>query len=174
MNMDGKNAIILVEQQYQELEIWYPYYRLKEAGCKVTLVGPEANHTYPSKLGYPARSDQAAKDINADNYDLLVIPGGFAPDFIRRSEAMIKLVNSMAQKNKVIAAICHGPWVLCSTAALKGKKTTCFFAIKDDVINAGANYTDAEVIRDGNLITSRKPDDLPAFMKSIFEALAGQ
>lgn len=174
MNMDGKNAIILVEQQYQELEIWYPYYRLKEAGCKVTLVGPEANHTYPSKLGYPARSDQAAKDINADNYDLLVIPGGFAPDFIRRSEAMIKLVNSMAQKNKVIAAICHGPWVLCSTAALKGKKATCFFAIKDDVINAGANYTDAEVIRDGNLITSRKPDDLPAFMKSIFEALAGQ
>lgn len=174
MNMDGKNAIILVEQQYQELEIWYPYFRLKEAGCKVTLVGPEANHTYPSKLGYPARSDQAAKDINADNYDLLVIPGGFAPDFIRRSEAMIKLVNSMAQKNKVIAAICHGPWVLCSTAALKGKKATCFFAIKDDVINAGANYTDAEVIRDGNLITSRKPDDLPAFMKSIFEALAGQ
>jgi protease I len=97
-----------------------------------------------------------------------------AMHFIRRSEAMIKLVSSMAQQNKVIAAICHGPWVLCSTTALKGKKATCFFAIKDDVINAGAHYSDAEVIRDGNLITSRKPDDLPAFMKSIFDALAGK
>lgn len=174
MNLQGKKAIVLVEQQYQELEIWYPYYRLKEAGCQVYLVGPEANHTYPSKLGYPAKTDLAAKDVDGNAYDLLVIPGGFAPDFIRRSEAMIKLVSSMAQQNKVIAAICHGPWVLCSTTALKGKKATCFFAIKDDVINAGAHYSDAEVIRDGNLITSRKPDDLPAFMKSIFDALAGK
>ena len=167
----GKRAAILVEQQYQEMEVWYPLYRLREAGCQVTLVGPEAGKTYPSKLGYPAKSDKAAEDVRADDFDLLVIPGGFAPDFIRRTPAMIKLVADMADKGKLLAAICHGPWVLCSTKALKGKKATCFFAIKDDVINAGANYVDEEVVRDGNLITSRKPDDLPAFMQAIIAAL---
>jgi protease I len=170
MELSGKRAAILVEQQYQELEVWYPCYRLREAGCKVTLVGPEAGQTYPSKLGYPARSDKAAKDVSANDFDLIVIPGGFAPDFIRRTEAMIRLVSDMAEQGKIVAAICHGPWVLCSTQALKGKKATCFFAIKDDVINAGAKYTDAEVIRDGNLITSRKPDDLPAFMQNVIQA----
>jgi protease I len=169
--LKGKRAAILVEQQYQEMEVWYPLYRLKEAGCQVTLVGPEAGKTYPSKLGYPAKSDKGAEDVRADDFDLVVIPGGFAPDFIRRAPAMIKLVADMADKGKLLAAICHGPWVLCSTKALKGKKATCFFAIKDDVINAGANYVDEEVVRDGNLITSRKPDDLPAFMKAISAAL---
>src|SRR6202158_3222965 len=171
MELSGKRAAILVEQQYQELEVWYPCYRLREAGCKVTLVGPEAGQTYPSKLGYPARSDKAAKDVSANDFDLIVIPGGFAPDFIRRTEAMIRLVSTMAEQGKVVAAICHGPWVLCSTQALKGRKATCFFAIKDDVINAGAKYVDAEVIRDGNIITSRKPDDLPAFMQAVIQAV---
>jgi protease I len=169
--LKGKRAAILVEQQYQEMEVWYPLYRLREAGCQVALVGPEAGKTYPSKLGYPAKSDKAAEEVRADDFDLVVIPGGFAPDFIRRTPAMIKLVADMADKGKILAAICHGPWVLCSTKALKGKKATCFFAIKDDVINAGANYVDEEVVRDGNLITSRKPDDLPAFMKAIFAAM---
>src|SRR5262245_31934657 len=171
MNLKGKRAAVLVEQQYQEMEVWYPVYRLREAGCTVTLVGPEAAQTYPSKLGYPAKSDKAAKDVSADDFDLLVIPGGFAPDFIRRTEAMIKFTSAMAESGKVVAAICHGPWVLCSTQALKGRRATCFFAIKDDVINAGARYIDAEVVRDGNLVTSRKPDDLPAFMKEIFAAV---
>ena len=170
MELTNKRAAVLVEQQYQEMEVWYPAYRLREAGCKVTLVGPEAGQTYPSKLGYPAKSDKAAKDVSADDFDILVIPGGFAPDFIRRSEAMIRLTSTMAEHGKVIAAICHGPWVLCSTQALKGKKATCFFAIKDDVINAGGKYVDAEVVRDGNLITSRKPDDLPAFVQTIIQA----
>ncbi|MFL5241044.1 MAG: type 1 glutamine amidotransferase domain-containing protein [Gemmataceae bacterium] len=170
MELSGKRAAVLVEQQYQELEVWYPYYRLREAGCKVTLVGPEAGQTYPSKLGYTAKSDKAAKDVSATDFDLIVIPGGFAPDFIRRTESMIRLVSDMAEQGKVVAAICHGPWVLCSTQALKGKKATCFFAIKDDVINAGAKYSDAEVVRDGNLITSRKPDDLPAFMQNVIQA----
>jgi protease I len=171
MNLEGKRVAILLEQQYQELEVWYPYYRLKEAGCKVTLVAPEAGQTYPSKLGYPAKSDKSAKDVSADDFDALVIPGGFAPDFIRRSEAMIRLTSMLAEQGKPIAAICHGPWVLCSTQALKNRKATCFFAIKDDVSNAGAKYVDAEVIRDGNIITSRKPDDLPAFMQALLQAL---
>jgi protease I len=168
--LKGKRAAVLVEQMYQEMEVWYPVYRLREAGCKVTLVGPEAGHTYPSKLGYPAKSDKAAKDVSADDFDVLVIPGGFAPDYLRRCEATLRLVSTMAEQGKVVAAVCHGPWVLCSTQALKGRKATCFFAIKDDVINAGANYVDAEVVRDGNLITSRKPDDLPAFMQTIIQA----
>src|ERR671926_973050 len=169
--LQGVRAAVLVEQQYQELEVWYPVYRLREAGCQVTLVGPEAGHTYPSKLGYPAKSDRAARDVSADDFDLLVIPGGFAPDYLRRHEAVLKLVGTMAEAGKVVAAICHGPWVLCSTQALKGKRATCFFAIKDDVSNAGARYVDEEVVRDGNLITSRKPDDLPAFMQTIIQAV---
>ena len=171
MELQGKRACVLVEQQYQEMEVWYPVYRLREAGCRVTLVGPEANQTYPSKLGYPARSDKAAKDVTANEFDLIVIPGGFAPDFLRRDPAVLKLVGAMAEQGKIVAAICHGPWVLCSTQALKGKKATCFFAIKDDVANAGANYVDTEVVRDGNLITSRKPDDLPAFLTTIIQAV---
>jgi protease I len=171
--MDPKDvrAAVLVEQQYQEMEVWYPIYRLREAGCQVTLVGPEAGQTYPSKLGYPAKSDRAARDVSAADFDVLVIPGGFAPDYLRRHKEMVRLVSDMAEQGKVVAAICHGPWVLCSTQALKGRRATSFFAIKDDVSNAGATWTDAEVVRDGNLITSRKPDDLPAFLQAILQAV---
>jgi protease I len=172
--LQGRRAAVLVEQMYQEMEVWYPVYRLREAGCQVTLVGPEAGQTYPSKLGYPATSDRAARDVTAADFDLLIIPGGYAPDHLRRDEAMIRLTRTMAEQGKVIAAICHGPWLLCSTPALKGRRATCFMAIKDDVINAGALYTDAEVVRDGNLITSRKPDDLPAFLQTIIQAVAEQ
>ncbi|HZY89260.1 MAG TPA: type 1 glutamine amidotransferase domain-containing protein [Gemmataceae bacterium] len=171
MELSGKRAAVLVEQQYQEMEVWYPIYRLREVGCKVTVVGPEAGQNYPSKLGYPCKSDKAARDVSADDFDLLVVPGGFAPDYLRRHEAILRLVGDMAERGKVVAAVCHGPAVLCSTQALKGKRATCFFAIKDDVANAGASYVDAEVVRDGNLITSRKPDDLPAFMQAIIQAL---
>jgi protease I len=171
VELQGKRACVLVEQMYQEMEVWYPVYRLREAGCKVTLVGPEAGQNYPSKLGYPAKSDKAAKDVSAAEFDLIVIPGGYAPDHMRRCEPMIRLVSDMAEQGKVVAAICHGPWVLCSTQALKGRKATCFFAVKDDVINAGGKYVDAEVVRDGNIITSRKPDDLPAFMQTIIQAV---
>src|SRR5947199_724697 len=104
MELSGLRACVLVEQQYQEMEVWYPVYRLREAGCKVTLVGPEAGHTYPSKLGYPAKSDRAAKDVSAEDFDVLVIPGGFAPDYLRRDEATLRLVSAMAEQGKVVAA----------------------------------------------------------------------
>jgi protease I len=171
METKGLRAAVLVEQMYQELEVWYPVYRLREAGCQVTLVGPEAGQTYASKLGYPAKSDKAAKDVSANDFDLLIIPGGYAPDHMRRCEPMIRLASTMAEQGKPVAAICHGPWLLCSTQALKGRKVTCFFSIKDDVSNAGGKYVDAEVVRDGNIITSRKPDDLPAFMQAVFQAV---
>jgi len=172
MNLKGKRAAVLVEQQYQEMEVWYPVYRLREAGCTVTLVGPEAGQTYNSKLGYPAKSDKAAKDVSASDFDLLVIPGGFSPDYVRRSKEMVRLVADMAEHGKLVAAICHGPWVLCSTKALRGKRVTCFHSIKDDVTNAGATYVDEEVVVDGNIVTSRKPDDLPAFMQAIIKGLS--
>ncbi len=171
MNLSGKRVAVLVEQQYQEMEVWYPVYRLREAGCEVVLVGPEAGKTYASKLGYPAKSDAAAADLSADKFHGIVIPGGFSPDYIRRSEPMLKLVRDLFAQGKPVAAICHGPWVLCSTTALKGKTATCFHSIKDDIVNAGATYVDRDVVVDGNVVTSRKPDDLPAFMLAIMELL---
>jgi protease I len=162
---------VLIEQQYQEMEVWYPVYRLKDAGCEVVLVGPEAGKVYPSKLGYPAKADVAAKDVMASQFDAVVIPGGFCPDYIRRSEPMLKIVHEANDQKKPLAAICHGPWVLCSTTALKGRKATCFYAIKDDVINAGATYVNEEVVVDGHVITSRTPDDLPAFVRAILMAM---
>jgi protease I len=171
VTLTGKRVAVLVEQQYQELEVWHPVYRLREAGCTVALVGPEAGKSYPSKLGYPAVADVAAKDAAADQFDAVVIPGGVAPDYIRRSEPMLKLVRDLFARKKLVAAICHGPWVLCSTPALKGKTATGFHSIKDDMINAGATFVDREVVVDGNVITSRKPDDLPAFVAAIVEQL---
>ena len=169
--LEGKRVAVLVEQQYQELEIWYPVYRLREAGAEVVLVGPEANKTYPSKLGYPARTEQSAADCTAEDFDAVVIPGGFAPDYLRRSSFVLDFVRDMADQGKIVAAICHGPAVLCSTPALKGRRATSFFAIKDDVINAGADWVDEPVVRDGNIITSRTPDDLPVFLRTIIEAV---
>jgi protease I len=169
MSLSGKRVAVLVEQQYQELEVWYPVYRLREAGCEVVLVGPEAGKTYPSKLGYPAVADVAAKD--ADRFDAVVVPGGFAPDYIRRSEPMLKLVRDLFAKGRPVAAICHGPWVLCSTPALRGKTATGFHSIRDDMVNAGATFVDREVVVDGNVITSRKPDDLPAFVAALIEVM---
>jgi protease I len=171
MTLTGQRVAVLVEQQYQELEVWYPVYRLREAGCSVTLVGPEVGKSYPSKLGYPAVADVSAKDAAAEQFDAIVIPGGFAPDYIRRSEPMLKLVRDLFARGKPVAAVCHGPWVLCSTPALKGKTATGFHSIKDDMVNAGATFVDKEVVVDGNVITSRKPDDLPAFVVALMEVM---
>jgi protease I len=172
MSLSGKSVAVLIEQQYQELEVWYPVYRLREAGFKVVLVGPEAGKTYASKLSYPATAEAAAKDAKATDFAAVVIPGGFCPDYIRRSEPMLKLVRDADALKKPLAAICHGPWVLCSTTALKGRKATGFHSIKDDMVNSGATFVDAEVVVDGHVITSRKPDDLPAFLAAILKTIA--
>src|SRR5215831_6456162 len=105
MELTNKRAAVLVEQQYQEMEVWYPLYRLREAGCKVTVVGPEAGQNYPSKLGYPCKSDKSARDVSANDFDLLVIPGGFAPDYLRRHDSILRLVGTMAEQGKLVAAI---------------------------------------------------------------------
>jgi len=164
-------AAILVEDKYQELELWYPYYRLKEAGIDVDIVGPEARKTYKSTFGYPAESTKAVSAVKAKDYEAIIIPGGYAPDRMRIHSAMVALVKTAFNEGKVVAAICHAGWMLCSAGILEGKSATCYQAIKDDLINAGANYLDEPVVIDDNLITSRKPDDLPNFCKAILAAL---
>jgi len=169
--MSAKKIAIMVDEMYQVLEVWYPYYRFIEAGLEVNLVAAEAKKQYHSKEGYPCVSEIAAARADAGDYDCMLVPGGFAPDFMRRDAEVIQFANSMVNAGKVIAAICHGGWLLCSTDAYKGRKATCFMAIKDDIKNAGAEYIDAECVVDGNLITSRKPDDLPAFCTAGLDAL---
>jgi protease I len=170
MTLERKRFAVLVEDQYEDQELWYPVQRLREARAAVTIVGPEAGKTYSSKHGYPAKSDKAASQVAAEDFDGVVIPGGYAPDRMRRHEAMIALVRQAFAQGKIVAAICHAGWMLCSAGVLKNKTATSFSAIKDDMVNAGANWVDREVVRDGNLITSRTPDDLPVFLRTIITA----
>jgi len=172
MDLKGKRIAILVDTLYQELEVWYPLLRFREAGAEVVTVAEKAGHTYGSKLGYPCVSDISYDAARADDFDGVVAPGGFAPDYIRRHPKAIEFVRQMFRDGKLVAAICHGPWVLCSAGVLKGRRATSFFAIKDDVINAGARWEDSEVVRDENLVTSRKPEDLPAFCLAAIEVVA--
>jgi len=171
MQLSGKRVAILAENLYQEMELWVPYYRLKEEGAEVQVVGAGGAKSYASKHGYPVQVDVQADQVTAAEYDAVVIPGGFAPDLMRRVPAMVKLVREAFQQGKVVAAICHAGWMPVSAGILRGKRATSFFSIKDDLVNAGATWVDEEVVVDGNLITSRRPDDLPAFCREIVKAL---
>jgi protease I len=166
-----KKIAILAEDDYEDLELWYPYYRLIEAGHEVKVVGSGRKQSFASKHGYEAKVDLSAADVDSAEFDAIIIPGGFAPDRMRRVPAVNELVRRMFKEGKLVAAICHGPSVLVSANVLKGKKVTCFMSIKDDVMNAGARYKDEKVVVDGNLVTSRSPADLPEFMKAVLLAL---
>lgn len=165
-----KKAAVLVEDYYQVLEVWYPYLRLREEGIKTVFVGT-GKEEYKSKEGYPAQEELSVKKAKADDFDAVVIPGGYAPDILRRHKEVNDFVKDMFDKGKVVAAICHAGWVLASSGILKGKKVTGFYAIKDDLVNAGAEFEDKEVVVDGNLITSRNPYDLPAFCTELIKGL---
>jgi protease I len=173
MELRGKKIVIYVDSMYQEMELWVPYYRFQEAGAECVLVGAEAGKTYTSKLGYPATAQRSYEAVRADDFDGIIIPGGYAPDHMRRHAKALEFVRDMDAQGKLVAAICHAGWVLCSAGILKGRRATCFFAIKDDLIHAGARYEDTEVVIDHNLVTSRKPDDLPAFCRASLQVLAG-
>ena len=166
-----KTAAILVEDLYQEMEVWYPAYRFREEGIKTVFVGT-GKPEYKSKMGYPVTAEAQAKEVSAADFDAIVVFGGYALDILRRHDAVNGLVAEMFKSGKVVSSICHGLWVCASAGILKGRTVTCFFAVKDDVINAGAKYVDREVVVDGNLITARKPDDLPAFMRETLKAVA--
>jgi protease I len=173
MDLNGKKIAIFVDNFYQEMEAWYPYYRLQEAGAEVVVIAEKARERYHSKTGYPMESRLSYAEANPADFDGLIIPGGFAPDYMRRHAKAIEFVQAINRESKLVAAICHGAWMLCSAQIVKGRRATCFFSIKDDMIHAGAKYEDKEVVVDGNLVTSRKPDDLPAFMKACIEIAAG-
>lgn len=157
--------------------MWYPLLRMQEAGATVVVVGMPDLRTFESKHGYPVNANAVASEISADDLDAVIIPGGYAPDRMRRHQAMLDLVRKMDEQGKVVAMICHAGWVAISAGIVDGKRVTSVSSIRDDLVNAGAEWVDEEVVQDGNLISSRGPKDLPAFCRRIietqFEAIPG-
>ncbi len=165
-----KKIVVFVEELYEDLELWYPKIRLEEAGFEVVVAGPVAGHIYKGKHGYPCKADLSFKEAAARAFDAVVIPGGFAPDRLRRSLDVLHSVKETFAKGKAVAFICHGGWVPISAKILKGRKATGTVAIRDDLENAGAIWQDQPVVVDGNLISSRTPLDLAVFAKAIIGA----
>jgi len=171
MRLTGKNVLILAGPDYEDMELQYPRYRLLEEGAHVVIAGI-GEPSYSGKNGYPVKVDVQITEVDARDFDALVVPGGYAPDKMRRVPELLDVVREMHDAGKPIGAICHAAWVPISAGILKGKRMTCVSAIKDDVINAGADYVDEPVVVDGNLITSRTPADLPLWLPALIDAIA--
>ncbi|QBP42592.1 type 1 glutamine amidotransferase domain-containing protein [Paenisporosarcina antarctica] len=171
MRLQGKKIIALVHHEFEDLELWYPILRLQEEGAIVHLVGEEAKIKYIGKYGVPALSDLAYRDINPEEYDAILVPGGWAPDKIRRFPEVISLIQHMDANKKPIGQICHAGWVLISARILQGKKVTSTPGIKDDMENAGAIWYDEPVVIDGHLVSSRRPPDLPDYLREFINVL---
>lgn len=169
-----KKVAVLIEEYYETLEAWYPYLRLREEGIETVFLGTGRQKEYHGKHGYPASEELQISKAKAPDFDGVIVPGGYAPDMLRRDKKINEFVRAMFEADKLTAAICHAGWVLVSAGILKGKKVTSFYAIKDDVVNAGAKWQDKEVVVDSNLITSRNPSDLPAFCREIIRFLKEQ
>lgn len=164
-------AIILLENGFEDTELTYPYFRLQEAGIEVDLVAEKEDEIYESKNGQKMKSHEAAENIDVSDYELLVIPGGRAPDKMRIKRPFVKLAQDAVDNDLVIASICHGLQLLIETDLLEGKKATCYYSVKTDMENAGAKFLDEEVVVDGKLVTSRHPGDLPAFMRETLKLI---
>lgn len=170
--LKGSHVLIFVGDDYEDLELHYPRYRLLEAGAGVTVAGLEAEALYRGKHGYPCRSDAAIADMEAEDFQGLVIPGGWMPDKLRRHAKVLQLVRDFDRAGKLIASICHGPWIDISAGIVKGVRYTSTPGIKDDLTNAGALWSDAPVVVDRHHVSSRRPDDLPAFCQAMLGVLA--
>lgn len=171
MRVNQKIVVVLAEDQYEDLELWYPVLRMREAGMAVVIVGPEAGQTYTSKHGYPVTSDQAADAIDPAHIHALIVPGGYAPDRMRQYPEMVALVRRVYERGGIVASICHGGWMPASAGIVAGKRMTSYSSIRDDMVHAGAKWVNEAAVQDGQLISSRDPDDLPAFCSMILRAL---
>lgn len=171
LSLQNKKVIALVDSDFEDLELWYPVHRLREEGIVVHLVGDKTGKEYKGKYGVPAISDFAFEDIDVSDYDAILVPGGWAPDKLRRVPEVLSMVCKMNDEEKVIGQICHAGWVLISAKILQGKNVTSTPGIKDDMENAGAIWHDEPVVVDKNLVSSRRPPDLPQYMKAFIEVL---
>jgi protease I len=169
--LEGKSFLIFVGPEYEDLELWYPKLRLEEAGADVTLAGLKAGDVYRGKHGYPCRADAGIDDVESTDFDGVVCPGGWMPDKLRREESVKRLLREFHRDGKCIAAICHGGWMAISAGIYEGVKVTGSPGIKDDLVNAGAVWHDAPVVTDGHFVSSRRPDDLPDFMRGILRVM---
>jgi protease I len=171
--LEGKRAAVMIGPLFEDTEATYPFYRLREAGAAVEFIGIQGEEELTGKHGQPLTTVNAASDLDADDLDLLVIAGGFGPDKLRQDEGVKSLVRGMNEQGKPIAFICHAGWVPVSAGILSGRRATSVPAIADDIRNAGAEWEDAEVVIDGNLVSSRRPPDLPAFMRTLIAVSVG-
>ena len=174
MRLAGKQVVCFVESEFEDLELWYPVLRLREEGAVVHLVGPKANHVYIGKYGVPCETDKGMAEIDPADYAGVLVPGGWAPDKLRRYPEVLSFVAAMHEAKKPIGHICHAGWVLASAKILRGVTTTSTPGIKDDIENAGATWVDEEVVVDGHIVGSRRPPDLPAYAKAFADLLAEQ
>lgn len=170
MTLHGKTILFFAGPLYEDLELWYPKIRLEEEGAR-TIVAGTGEKTYQGKRGYPLTVDTSVEEVSAGEFDGLVIPGGYAPDIMRRSAKLLQLTREIYEAGKPVAFICHAGWVPISAGIVRGKRGTSVGAIKDDLVNAGMVWEDSPVVVDGNLISSRTPADLPQFMKALIAAL---
>ena len=171
MELTSKRIIALVHDQFEDLELWYPVLRLREAGTEVVLVGEKAGKEYYGKHGVPAVAEFAYDEVHSSDFQGILVPGGWAPDKLRRYPEVIELIRAFDKEEKLIGQICHAGWVLISADILKGREVTSTPAIKDDLVNAGAIWKNTDVIRDGHIISSRRPPDLPAYMREVIAYL---
>ena len=174
MKLANKHIAYLIEDGYEDLEFWVPLMRLREEGARVTIVGSRKVERYHGKACLEARPDVAADQVNADDFDAVVVPGGWAPDKLRRYPAVLNLVRGAHQQGKIVAAICHAGSVLISAGIVNGKRATGSTGIKDDLVNAGAVWVDEPAFRDGNLVWGRVVEDIPDFCRELVKALSGE
>jgi len=171
--LKGKRYLIFVGDDYEDMELQYPKYRLLEAGAEVVVAGIESGVKHLGKHGYPQVADAAVRDLKADDFDGVVVPGGWMPDKLRRYDEVKSIVAAFEKQGKLIASICHGPWIDISAEVVEGYKYTSTPGIKDDLVNAGAAWVDEQVVIDRKRVSSRRPDDLPAFCRGILQVETG-